>query len=259
MRFQPWVGTATRVALALSLSLACSRTGLAYQTGIVGLSGKSNGFYCRNCHAGGTVPLVAFEGPTVVQPGMMATFRFTVISQAAGQTLAGFDVAGSGGTLGLVPEQGTRLELNEVTHSTPKENDGNGQASFELTWQAPASEGEYTLFGAAVSANGNHERTGDAAARTTYGVVVSASLPTPTPTPPAATPTATATTGAATCVGDCGVDGQVTVDEIITGVNIALGLAPVSECQAFDASGDQQVTVDEILRAVSNALTGCGL
>jgi hypothetical protein len=50
----------------------------------------------------------------------------------------------------------------------------------------------------------------------------------------------------------------VTVDEILTLVNIALGNAAVSDCGASDASGDQQITVDEILTAVNNALNGCG-
>ncbi|HYD48966.1 MAG TPA: hypothetical protein VEB21_11490 [Terriglobales bacterium] len=61
----------------------------------------------------------------------------------------------------------------------------------------------------------------------------------------------------AACVGDCDGGGSVTVDEIITGVNIALGTNPITSCPAFDGSGDQQVTVDEILQAVSNALVGC--
>jgi hypothetical protein len=64
-----------------------------------------------------------------------------------------------------------------------------------------------------------------------------------------------------TCVGDCNTDGAVTVDNLITMVNIALGNADVSICIAGDASGDGQITVDEILTAVNNALNGgpgCG-
>lgn len=63
--------------------------------------------------------------------------------------------------------------------------------------------------------------------------------------------------GAATCIGDCNVDGEVTVDEIITGVNIALGTASIASCLAFDSNADGQVTVDEIVNGVTNALTGC--
>jgi cysteine-rich repeat protein/predicted outer membrane repeat protein len=72
---------------------------------------------------------------------------------------------------------------------------------------------------------------------------------TPTPTPTA--------TSAPACTGDCGDDGQVTVDEILTMVNIALGNADVSTCETGDANQDGQITVDEILTAVNNALNGC--
>ena len=60
-----------------------------------------------------------------------------------------------------------------------------------------------------------------------------------------------------TCVGDCGDDGEVTVDEIIMGATIALGTAPMGNCSAFDRSGDGRLTVDELLAGVNNALVGC--
>ena len=52
-------------------------------------------------------------------------------------------------------------------------------------------------------------------------------------------------------------DGRVTVDEILTLVNIALGNAEVSECEIGDPNNDGQITVDEILMAVNRALEGC--
>ncbi len=60
------------------------------------------------------------------------------------------------------------------------------------------------------------------------------------------------------CVGDCDGGGQVTVDEILTMVNIALGNAGVGTCAAGDANADGRIMVDEILTAVHNALNGCG-
>ena len=48
-------------------------------------------------------------------------------------------------------------------------------------------------------------------------------LPTPTPTATEPMPTATPTTPAGGCIGDCDGGGTVTVDEIVTMVNIALG------------------------------------
>jgi hypothetical protein len=59
------------------------------------------------------------------------------------------------------------------------------------------------------------------------------------------------------CAGDCNADREVTVDELIKGVNIALGSAPLEQCPSFDANGDAEVTVDELVRAVNNALAGC--
>ena len=78
--------------------------------------------------------------------------------------------------------------------------------------------------------------------------------PTSTQTP---APTETATPTPPPCVGDCDGSGQVTVDDILTMVNIALGNTPVTACDAGDANQDGQVTIDEILTAVNNALNGC--
>ena len=61
------------------------------------------------------------------------------------------------------------------------------------------------------------------------------------------------------CVGDCGGDGVVTVGEILTMVNIALGTTDVAMCTLGDATQDSRITVDEILTAVNNALQGCPL
>jgi hypothetical protein len=69
--------------------------------------------------------------------------------------------------------------------------------------------------------------------------------------------TPTPTGGAVACVGDCNLDGTVTVDEIVTAVNIALGTRNVADCLPADGNSDGQVTVDEIVTAVNNALTGC--
>ncbi|HVM95074.1 MAG TPA: hypothetical protein VMT89_01740 [Candidatus Acidoferrales bacterium] len=63
---------------------------------------------------------------------------------------------------------------------------------------------------------------------------------------------------AAACVGDCNGDGEVTIDELISGVNIALGTTDLSVCPAFDSNGDGEVTIDEVLTAVNSALNGCG-
>jgi hypothetical protein len=74
--------------------------------------------------------------------------------------------------------------------------------------------------------------------------------PAPTDTP---SPTATVTTG---CTGDCDASGDVTVNELITLVNIALGTAPASACPHGIPSG-VEVDITLIIKAVGYALTNC--
>lgn len=59
------------------------------------------------------------------------------------------------------------------------------------------------------------------------------------------------------CSGDCDLDGAVTVDELVRGVNIGLGIVPFDDCPQFDRDGSETVSVDEIITAVQNALNGC--
>jgi hypothetical protein len=85
--------------------------------------------------------------------------------------------------------------------------------------------------------------------------------PTETETPtPDDTPTATPVS----CAGDCDGDGGVTINELLTLVNISLNSRPVSDCPAGDVTGgdpsgpDGEISVDELIRAVNNALNQCG-
>ena len=59
------------------------------------------------------------------------------------------------------------------------------------------------------------------------------------------------------CLGDCSGDGEVTIDELVTMVNIALGTVPPSDCSAGDSNSDGEITIDEIIQAVNRALAGC--
>lgn len=59
------------------------------------------------------------------------------------------------------------------------------------------------------------------------------------------------------CVGSCNRDSEVTINEILTMVNIALGTAAPADCEPGDANRDGEITVNEILAAVNNALNGC--
>jgi len=59
------------------------------------------------------------------------------------------------------------------------------------------------------------------------------------------------------CGGDCNRDGAVTVDEIVRGVQIALGALGLDDCRRFDANRDGALTVEEIVSAINAALDGC--
>ena len=59
------------------------------------------------------------------------------------------------------------------------------------------------------------------------------------------------------CTGDCDGSGDVTVNELITMVNIALGNAQLSACPAGDADGSGDITINEIIAAVNFALGSC--
>ena len=95
--------------------------------------------------------------------------------------------------------------------------------------------------------------------------VATAAAPTPTPSPmasatasvaPSAIVSATPT-ARPPCAGDCNGDGAVTINELITGVTIALGTQPLAACPGFDTSGDGQVAINELVAAVNHALAGC--
>jgi hypothetical protein len=60
-----------------------------------------------------------------------------------------------------------------------------------------------------------------------------------------------------TCAGDCNGDQSVTIDELLTLVNIALEAMDIDACSAADLDQNRAITIDEILAAVGRALTSC--
>lgn len=135
-----------------------------------------------------------------------------------------------------------------------------------LQWDPSPTQGiaSYRVY-RSLSAGGGYELVGGAAGTTfidalavpgiTYYYVVAAIDDADVRSP--FSNEATVSVAAPACVGDCNGDGEVTVDELLTGVNIALGSLPIERCPVFDANGDGAVTVNEILVAVNNALGGC--
>jgi hypothetical protein len=60
-----------------------------------------------------------------------------------------------------------------------------------------------------------------------------------------------------TCPGDCDQSGLVQINELVTGVGIALGTTPLEDCRAFDRDANGSVDVAELIAAVNAALNGC--
>ncbi len=59
------------------------------------------------------------------------------------------------------------------------------------------------------------------------------------------------------CTGDCDGSKAVAIDELLTGVAIALGAQPLAQCPPFDSTNDGTVSIEELTSAVTYALSGC--
>jgi pimeloyl-ACP methyl ester carboxylesterase len=59
------------------------------------------------------------------------------------------------------------------------------------------------------------------------------------------------------CAGDCNYDRRTVINEVVTGVNIALDQSGIEGCRGFDLSGDGKVAVNELVAGVGNAFNGC--
>jgi putative iron-regulated protein len=62
---------------------------------------------------------------------------------------------------------------------------------------------------------------------------------------------------AQSCAGDCNGDDEVTIDDLIRGVSLALGTSG-GECDELDTNDDGLFAINELVAAVGNALDGCG-
>ncbi|MGD0947978.1 MAG: DUF4185 domain-containing protein [Candidatus Binatia bacterium] len=193
--------------------------------------------------AGPTIGDQTVNDPTTTRGDAYApTFveRFTIIS---GSTLQLFYMFATWNPYAVVMMESdfniTQINLRTPTSpvptSSPTPSDTTPTASATPT-KTPASTLTFTLtptFSTDVT---------PMPSLTATSTVTPAPIPTATPMP---------------CAGDCNHNGQVTVDEILTMVNIALGNTPVTACEAGDANHDGQITVDEILAAVNEALNRC--
>ncbi len=178
-----------RIILSVCVLGLLASASWANSTGLAGYSGKS-GFNCNICHSGGSVPVVAFDGPAAMNPGQTSTFTFTVSATSSLQGRAGVDIAASDGTLSSINGQGTREQSGEIVQTAPKVSSSEGVTTFMVRWKAPAKAHNYILYGAGNSVNFNGTTSGDMAAAVQFFVAVGSVTPLPSVT---STPTRTAT------------------------------------------------------------------
>ncbi|MFN8643307.1 MAG: choice-of-anchor V domain-containing protein [Candidatus Binatia bacterium] len=243
--------SARRVLCVLTLPLLVAAPAAARQGGIVDYSDIG----CTDCHdvTGIPTPTVEIIAPAMVQANTEVTVQVVVTRPADTQLGAGFNFAAAAGDVRVGTDRGVRRAENrrlkrfELTHAGPRDYDANGQASWSFVWLTPSAPGDYALTAAGNSVNLDNDSTGDASAFTMLTVRVVGADATPTPT----------VTPAPACAGDCNGDGAVAINELISGVNIALGTAPVGTCASIDANGDGRVAINELVAAVSRALGGC--
>ncbi|GIV55043.1 MAG: hypothetical protein KatS3mg039_1561 [Candidatus Kapaibacterium sp.] len=146
-----------RCIATVSLLLVLVACAWAYPNGISGQT--TSGCTCHSTSSSSATSL-SLSGPTTVNPSSTTTFTLTL--QNSSRPMAGLDLAivnSSGqnaGSLGTVSGQLTQLMGGELTHTQPKSLSG-GSVSWQFTWQAPSTPGQYTVraVGNAVNGNGN--------------------------------------------------------------------------------------------------------
>jgi hypothetical protein len=154
-------------------------------------------------------------------------------------------------------DAGTTLKINGVALDAPGESTLLEGIAPNLhshpSWQlklAQGVEGEYALSFKLVT---DAPQYADSPVYTV--ILTTAPGPTMTPT---ASPTPTPTREPPTlCVGDCNEDGTVSIDELITAVNLVLDPSDPSLCRSFDPNGDGVITIAELIQMVNSALDGC--
>src|SRR5262245_22370706 len=62
---------------------------------------------------------------------------------------------------------------------------------------------------------------------------------------------------ASVCAGDCNENGFVTIDEVVSAVQMALSARPPENCRAVDLDQSDSTSIEELISAVRAALVGC--
>lgn len=164
-------------AIVAIASLALLETpAWAVPTGITGYSGKYNKATCAQCHTGGTAPKVTLTGPTALTAGQVAEYSFHVETNAA---IVGMDAAATDG-VNVTPGTNTRQDFTDVVQSQ-LETPSGGAVDFTFHVEAPAYNGPFDVFAAALAANNNRNTSGDGAAGAKVSVTVTGGVDPPPP------------------------------------------------------------------------------
>ncbi len=131
---------------------------ILHQTGITGLTRKTNGTGCI-CH--GISPtdsvVVRITGPDTVRAG--SHYQYVLSIRGGPHAAGGFDIAAGSGSL-AVADDSMKLENGELTHTSPKVFQGDSvQWMFSYT-PSPAATAD-TLFSVGNSVNLDAEPSGD--------------------------------------------------------------------------------------------------
>jgi hypothetical protein len=169
---------------------------------------------------------------------------------------------------------GTPTALNGDGHSLQRTTNTRDNASdFTCANLTPENNaGEMVEVEASDSCTSEGTPTATAtsavtATATASGTAINSPTATPTPTltigntaTATATPTVTltATPGPPIpCVADCDENGEVSLDEVVRAVSIALASLPLDTCEQADPNSDGFPSVDELLRAVASSMREC--
>jgi uncharacterized protein (TIGR03382 family) len=141
-----------------------------------GLTGRAeSGCSMAGCHGGGTEPTVSIDGPSSLEPGATGDFSITVTGPQAGARVpaAGFNIAAEDGTLAPADAQLKAVVAELVQNNMPVSFEGDS-VTVPFRWTAPAAAGDYALFAAGNSVNGDFVPSGDGSGTASFTVAVEA-------------------------------------------------------------------------------------
>ena len=216
-------------------------------------------FYCPGDCPGGCGTICVTPGPSPTPTpnlGAKCTFHPGPPSIDFGDvTVAslGYD----GATLIGIEQDQTATETISVNlsfdPSPPFFDDATGVLRSSVTLAVPPGSIDDHLIRCVPTAPGHVHGTLTVSATNCPVVIISlacngteSETPTPSPSP---APVA--------CVGDCNGDRVVTIDELITAVNVALGGAAAPACPALACDSGPADSITCVIVAVNNALNGC--